>query len=89
MRLTDADISAAAAYLHLSEEEFIDQETCLSPDRRGLILKDAPDGSGACGMLDDAGLCRIHPAKPAQCSEFPYCWVNDDSFKTCKGLQNL
>ena len=89
VRLSDEEIARIAAYLGMPEEEFIATETEVSPDRKCLILKDAPDGSGACGMLDDQGLCRIHAAKPDQCATFPYDWANDDSSFTCQGLQNL
>ncbi len=89
VRLSEGEIARIAAYLGLSEEEFINRETVVSPDRRCLVLKDAPDGSGACGMLDDAGFCRIHPVKPDQCASFPYDWVNDDSFLSCIGLKRL
>ena len=89
VRLSDAEIARIAAYLGVSEEEFIDRETVVSPDRKCLILKDAPDGSGACGMLDNQGLCRIHAVKPDQCATFPYDWANDDSALSCEGLKIL
>lgn len=89
VRLSDDEIARIAAYLGMSEEDFIAEETDVSPDRRCLILKDAPDGSGACGMLDAQGLCRIHPVKPDQCASFPYDWANDDSSLTCEGLRRL
>ena len=89
VRLSDEEIARIAAYLGMPEEEFIATETEVSPDRKCLILKDAPDGSGACGMLDDQGLCRIHPVKPDQCASFPYDWANDDSSHSCAGLRAL
>ena len=89
VRLSDGEIERIAAYLGMSEEAFIAAETDVSPDRKCLILKDAPDGSGACGMLDQRGLCRIHPVKPDQCASFPYDWANDDSQLSCQGLREL
>ena len=89
VRLNNAEIARIAAYLDMSEEDFIAQETEVSPDRKCLILKDAPDGTGACGMLDDAGRCRIHPVKPDQCASFPYDWANDNSTTYCPALRAL
>lgn len=89
VRLSDAEIARIASFLGVSEEDFIAQETDVSPDRRCLVLKDAANGSGACAMLDDEGRCRIHPVKPDQCASFPYDWANDDSLSYCAGLRAL
>ena len=89
MRLNDDEIARIAAYLGMTEEEFIEQETIVSPDRKCLILKDKPGELGACAMLDEHGLCRIHPVKPDQCASFPYNWANDDSSFSCEGLRIL
>ena len=89
VRIRDAEITRIAAYLGMAEEHFIENETRLSPDRTCLVLKDAPDGSGACGMLDSAGRCRIHPVKPDQCACFPYEWANDDSAAYCPALRAI
>jgi Fe-S-cluster containining protein len=87
VRLSDEDIKAISSYLNLSENDFIDAHTEIAYDRRGLVLKDHPDGS--CAMLDENGKCIIHPVKPAQCRNFPYDWRNDDSFEVCEGLKAL
>lgn len=70
--MSDREVMAAAVHLEMSVDEFIDQWCELAPDRRGLILQSQPDHS--CVMLDDAGLCRIHPVKPQQCRDFPNVW---------------
>ena len=89
VRLGDAEISRISAYLGMTEDEFINQETDISPDRKCLVLKDAPNGTGECGMLDSQGCCRIHPVKPDQCADFPYTWANDDSATSCPALGAL
>lgn len=88
MRLSDAEIARIAAYLGLSEVEFIREETILAPDRTGLVLKDR-DERGTCAMLDDAGLCRIHAVKPDQCRTFPHGWRNAGDTDYCAGLRAL
>jgi Fe-S-cluster containining protein len=71
--MADAEISAAAKSFNLSEPEFVETHMRLRKDRRGLCLKENPDGS--CIFLKD-GCCRIQTAKPVQCREFPSRWVN-------------
>lgn len=85
VRLSDAEIKRIAGFLGMSEADFIENETVLSPDRRCLVLKDAPDGG--CAMLDERGLCRIHEVKPDKCRTFPYEWTNADSAGYCPGLR--
>ncbi|MBR4170847.1 MAG: YkgJ family cysteine cluster protein [Kiritimatiellae bacterium] len=87
VRLNDADISAIASVLKLTEEEFIEHHTDLSPDRTCLVLKNKEDGS--CAQLTQDGLCRIHSVKPRQCQTFPYEWRNPDSAVTCPALRMI
>ena len=84
VRLKDGDTARIAAHLGMSEADFIANETNLAPDRRGLVLKDRPDG--ACAMLDEENRCRIYPVRPEKCRTFPYEWTNDESFSYCPGL---
>lgn len=65
------DIARIAAYLNLSEQEFIDQHTRLAPDRRRLALPDQADGS--CAFLE-GDRCTIYEARPEQCRNFPFAW---------------
>ena len=69
--LTEADVAEAAAFLHLSEADFIDRHTRLAPNRAGLALLDQADGS--CEFLE-GNRCRIYPARPEQCRTFPFAW---------------
>ena len=87
VRLKDDDTAKIAAHLGMSEEDFIANETNLAPDRKGLVLKDRPDG--ACAMLDEENRCRIYPVRPEKCRTFPYEWTNDESFAYCPGLKDL
>ena len=85
VRVSDAEISRIAAFLGMTEAEFIDRETDVAPDRRGLILKSRPDG--ACAWLTDDNLCRINPVKPDKCRSFPDEWTNSGSHEICPGLK--
>ena len=84
VRVSDAEISRIAAYLGMDEGEFIANETELSPDRKGLVLKSRADG--ACVYLDDNNLCRLNPVKPDKCRSFPFEWTNPDSNAICPEL---
>ena len=84
VRVGNAEISRIAAFLSLSEAEFIERETEIAPDRAGLILKSRPDG--ACAYLDGEKGCLIHPVKPDKCASFPFEWTNADSHEVCPAL---
>ena len=73
VRLTGEELSKLAGFIGLSEQDFIEQHTRLRKDRRGLALKERPDGS--CIFLD-GNSCTVQPVKPQQCKEFPSRWVN-------------
>lgn len=85
VRVSEAEIARIADYLGMSEQTFIDRETELAPDRRGLILKSRP--TGACVYLTEDNLCQINPVKPDKCRTFPFEWVNPDSQHICPGLR--
>ena len=87
MRVSDAEVARIAAFLGMAEQDFIDRETEIAPDRRGLILRSRPDG--ACVWLAEDNLCRIHPVKPEKCRTFPYEWTNADSPAVCSGLRAI
>ena len=71
----------------MREADFIANETDIAPDRKGLVLKDRPDG--ACAMLDEQNRCRIYPVRPEKCRPFPYEWMNEESSTYCLGLKAL
>jgi len=84
VRVSDAEIARIAAFLGMAESDFIANETELAPDRRGLILKNTPEG--ACVYLTPDNLCRINPVKPDKCRTFPFEWTNSDSTDVCPEL---
>lgn len=83
VKLTETEIARLAAFLALSEHDFVQDYTQLRPDRRGLALKDQPDG--ACLFLRD-GSCEVQPAKPQQCRDFPNLWNFPDAEKWCRAI---
>lgn len=85
VRVSPEEIARIAAHLGMDEQTFIDRETELAPDRRGLVLKNRSDG--ACAYLTDDNHCRINPVKPGKCRTFPFAWTNADSATVCPGLR--
>ena len=73
VRLTDAEIAQLAAFRGVSEKDFIEQFTRLRHDRRGLALREQPDG--ACIFLAGKD-CAVQPVKPQQCRDFPNRWLD-------------
>lgn len=62
--LSDEEITAIAAFLGISKQEFI--ETYLTAGIDGLELK-AP-----CRFLGTKGDCELEACKPISCRDFPY-----------------
>ena len=85
VRVSDAEIARISAFLGIPESRFIEQETEIAPDRRGLILKNTPEG--ACVYLTADNLCRINAVKPDKCRTFPLAWTNPDSDAVCPVLR--
>ena len=85
VRVSDDEIRRIAAFLGMSEQAFIDNETEVAPDRRGLILKSRTDDS--CVYLTEDNRCAIHPVKPDKCRTFPFEWTNADSDEVCPALK--
>ena len=67
MYLTEQDLGRAAAFLGLSQRAF---ERRYVYRTRHLLRLRKPRNS-ECPFLEAAG-CAIHPAKPTQCSAFPF-----------------
>ena len=83
VRLTDEEITQLAAFKGLSESDFIQQFTRLRQDRRGLALREQPDG--ACIFLEGND-CAVQPVKPQQCREFPNLWNFPGFEKSCRAI---
>lgn len=73
VRLTSDEVARLAAFLSLSETDFIENYAVLRKDRKGLALKAREDHS--CIFLE-GNSCAVQPAKPQQCKEFPNRWLN-------------
>jgi Fe-S-cluster containining protein len=86
VRLTDADISAIAAFLQVSEWEFVQRYTRLRPMRDGLSLIEKE--SGECIFLDGID-CQIQPAKPKQCVGFPNAWNFPGWREVCEAKESV
>ena len=83
VRLNDPEVTRIAAFLQLSEHDFIQRYTRLQHDRQGLALQEKPDG--ACVLLD-GNLCSIQAVKPQQCRDFPNLWKYPDAEKYCRAI---
>jgi uncharacterized protein len=84
--LTEAEITKLAAFKNLSEFDFIQQFTRLTENRRGLALKDKPNGE--CIFLDGND-CAVQSVKPQQCRDFPNLWNFPGFEKVCKALPRI
>ena len=84
VRITETEIPRIAAHLGLSEEEFIQRFTRLTPTRSGLALLDKPNGE--CLYLDENGGCVLQVVKPVQCIGFPNTWNYPGWRETCKAI---
>lgn len=83
VRLNDPEVTRIAAFLQLSEHDFIQRYTRLQHDRQGLALQEKPDG--ACVLLD-GNLCSIQAVKPQQCRDFPNGWNFPGFEKICRAV---
>lgn len=86
VRLAEAEIARLAQFRGQSEREFIEQATRLRPDRRGLALRDKPNGE--CIFLDGES-CAVQPVKPQQCRDFPNLWNFPGFEQTCRAVPRL
>lgn len=86
VRLVEEDIGRLAGFLGLSKNEFVESYTELAWSRRGLVLKDQPQGG--CIFLEASG-CHVNSAKPQQCSGFPEVWHNPGWERYCRGAARL
>jgi Fe-S-cluster containining protein len=70
--LTKADITLLAQHLGLHADEFIQRFTTLAANRAQLTLVE--QAGGACCFLEADNMCRVYPARPQQCRDFPTRW---------------
>ena len=86
MRLTEAEITRLAQFKGLSQFDFIQEFTRLTEDRRGLALKDKPNGE--CVFLDGND-CSVQSVKPQQCRDFPNLWNFPGFEKVCHAIPQI
>lgn len=83
--MSEADIDGAAQALELSVRQFTAKYAHLGPERRGLILREHPDGS--CILLSHPNDCLIQSVKPQQCRDFPNRWRFDGFEHHCAAIR--
>jgi uncharacterized protein len=83
--VTEEEVRAIAAHVGMSEENFIQQRTRLSANRRHLSIIEKADGS--CHYLEGQNQCLIQPVKPAQCKGFPNAWRFDGWREKCEAIE--
>jgi len=83
VRLTGEEVARLAAYMRMSESDFIQQFTRLTWDRGGLALQEKPDGS--CIFLEGKN-CAVQFVKPQQCRDFPNLWNFPGFEKICRAI---
>ena len=71
VKISPVEITALAAFLEISEAEFLHRYTRLRTDRAGLSLIEQTDHS--CIFLSGND-CRVNAVKPQQCRDFPNKW---------------
>jgi len=71
VRLSDAEITWLAAFLGITEFDFVQKYTRLTRDRQGLALQDKSNGE--CIFLAGND-CVVNAVKPGQCRDFPNLW---------------
>lgn len=83
VKLSDEEIARLAAFLGLSEFDFIQRYTRLRADRQGLALMDKP--TGECIFLEGRD-CTVQSVKPQQCRDFPNGWNFPGFEKICRAI---
>jgi Fe-S-cluster containining protein len=83
VRLEEEEIPRIAAFMELTEQEFLDRYTRLRTNRKGLSLIEKENHE--CIMLD-SNSCRIHPVKPSQCAGFPNKWNFPGWQQVCEAM---
>ncbi len=75
-----------AAYLGMTEWEFVQEFTQVRPQRDGLSLINRENGE--CIFLEGRD-CRVQAAKPVQCQGFPNTWNFPGWREVCEARPEL
>jgi len=86
VRLTEAEITRLSAFKGMSEFDFIQEFTRLAQDRRGLALREKPNGECVFLASND---CSVQPVKPQQCRDFPNLWNFPGFEKICRAIPRM
>lgn len=81
--VNEAEVARLAAFLGLTEFDFIQRYTRLTGDRRGLAL--AENDRSECVFLEGSD-CRIQAVKPQQCRDFPNLWNHPGWDHQCQAV---
>jgi Fe-S-cluster containining protein len=84
VRLADGESARLAAFLELSDSDFIQRHTRLTFDRHGLALQERSNGE--CIFLEGND-CTVQPVKPQQCRDFPNLWNFPGAEESCRAVQ--
>ena len=78
------DLKKIAAFLKLTEDEFINEYVELEQKPRfNIKLKE----NGECLFLNSNNKCFIYPVRPQQCRDFPQKWRIEDFEELCPGVE--
>ena len=86
VKINEHEITALAAYLGVTEHDFIQQYTRLRANRDGLALIDKPGGE--CIFLEGRD-CTVQSVKPGQCRDFPNKWNFPGWREVCEAVPVL
>jgi len=85
--LSRADAEKLATHHEITVEEWLQRDCRQTIDGR-YILK-SRESDGICIYLDDEKKCQVYPAKPAQCSAFPWWAENLRSERSWRKTKKL
>jgi Fe-S-cluster containining protein len=83
VRIQEPEIPKIAAHLGLSEHDFIQRYTRLTPERNGLSHIDKPNGES---FFLEGNDCALQAVKPRQCVGFPNTWNFPGWREICKAI---
>jgi Fe-S-cluster containining protein len=85
VNVTTEEVPVIAAFVGMTEEEFIHDCTRLNANRTGLSIIDKPNGE--CLFLEGVNTCRIQKVKPHQCAGFPNTWNFPGWREKCEAIE--
>lgn len=83
--VTEEEVEAIAGHVGLPVDEFIQEHTRISANRKHLSLIEKADGS--CAYLEGKNVCSLQSVKPAQCKGFPNVWRFEGWREMCEAIE--